>query len=126
MALMQARFMVPQPSAAATVESRRDKYRAATAGTPPVRAELSRLADMRQSGSPVSLSLSCTVRTERGRPRLGLAWFEPYHLRPHTSNRPPRYPGMATNRRSGPATGMLGNLVSLGNTTPMPWLLWFA
>jgi len=31
---------------------------------------------------------------------------------------------MAKKRRSGPATGMLGNRVSLGKMMPMPWLLW--
>ena len=120
MASKQALLTGPAPMQVQTAASLRARCRVATPGTQPVRTELIRLADMRAMGSQVSGSLSITMRMDRGKPRWGLMMLEPYHLTPHTLNRPPRYAGMAMKRRSGPSRGMLGNSLSLGNLIMMP------
>jgi hypothetical protein len=89
-AVKQALLIGPQPTTETTLASGLARYLAATPGTAPVRAALSRLADTSAIGAPVSLSFSIIVRVERGRPLPGFAWFEPYHLLPQTSKRPPR------------------------------------
>ena len=83
--------ITPGPQIPQTFASFRARYLAPTPGIAPVRYALSRLALMRASGAPVSLSFSMTVRIERGSPlSLGLLMLEPYHFTPQVLNRPPR------------------------------------
>ena len=77
-----------------------------TPGTAPVRYADSRLADMIAIGAPVVASLSTKTWMERGSSWLRFSALEPYHFTPAARKRPPRYAGMAMNRRSGPSAGI--------------------
>ena len=116
----QALPIGPAPTQVITFASFLAKYLVPTPGTQPVRTELITLPDINAIGSQVSGSLSITIKIERGKPRLGLIMFEPYHFSPATLNLPPTYAGIAIKRLSGPSIGIFGKGLSFGKPILIP------